>query len=476
MKSAALIGGKWIDESPRRIDVVNPATDEVIASVPALGARETQQAIEAAAAALPEWRSRAAKDRSEPLRRLAEFMLRDRERLAHLMTLENGKPLVESRGEITYAASFLEWSAEEAKRIYGETVPASTADKRILVLKQPVGVAAAITPWNFPAAMMTRKLGPALAAGCTMVIKPAEQTPLSALALGELAFEAGIPHGAINIITGDPEPIADEMLSNALVRKLSFTGSTDVGRLLMQKASQNITRLSLELGGHAPLIVFDDAELDQAVAGCIASKFRNSGQTCVCANRIFVQDNIYDTFVAKLQSAVEMLRVAPGLAEGSQVGPLIDDAAMMKVEAHVADALAKGATLRTGGRRIAIDGCADRFYQPTILEGMTSEMLISREETFGPVAPIRRFSSESEAIELANDSPYGLAAYFFTRDASRLIRVAEALDYGIVGANDGLPSTAQAPFGGTKHSGIGREGGKWGLEEYLEVKYVSIGL
>ena len=474
MQTQNLIGGQWFGaRNGAAIKVTNPATDETLASVPAGGREEARQAIDAAAAALPEWRARPAIDRSRPLRKLADLMMRDQQRLAELMTREQGKPLSESRGEIAYAASFIEWAAEEAKRIYGETIPASVSDKRILVLRQPVGVCAAITPWNFPAAMITRKLGPALAAGCTMIVKPAEQTPLSAIAIGELALEAGIPPGAVNIITGDAEAIGDEFLSNPIVRKLSFTGSTEVGKILIKKSAQNVTRLSLELGGHAPLVVFDDADVDRAVAGAIASKFRNMGQTCVCANRFYVQDGIYDAFVGKMQHVVEELKIGNGLEDGVQVGPLIDDAAIEKVQSHVDDALSRGGTVRTGGSLARVNGLANRFFAPTIIENFSHEMLMAREETFGPVAPIRRFSHEDEAIAMANDSIYGLAAYFFTRDASRLIRVAEALEYGVVGANDGMPSTAQAPFGGVKQSGFGREGGKYVMDEYTEIKYVS---
>lgn len=460
----------------KTMPVINPATDEVIAEVPLGGREDARRAIESARDVLDGWRSRPALERSAPLRRLAELMMRDQERLALLMTREQGKPLAESRVEIAYAASFIEWAAEEAKRVEGEIIPASKTGKRILVLRQPVGVTAAITPWNFPAAMITRKLGPALATGCTMVVKPAESTPLSALALGELALEAGIPAGVFNIVTGDAEAIGKELLENETVRALSFTGSTEVGKILMRQAAHHVTRLSLELGGHAPFIVFDDADLEAAVEGAMASKFRNMGQTCICANRFLVQEGIYDDFVTALERATARLRVGNGAEEGVQVGPLIDDEAVAKVERHVEDALAHGAKLRLGGERRRIDGLADRFYAPTILENCTPEMLVSREETFGPVAPVRRFRHEQEAIEAANDSPYGLAAYFYTRDASRLMRVAEALEYGVVGANDGAPSTAQAPFGGVKQSGFGREGGRYAMDEYLSIKYVSWGV
>ncbi|HSF99579.1 MAG TPA: NAD-dependent succinate-semialdehyde dehydrogenase [Vicinamibacterales bacterium] len=478
MQTANLIGQEWrAAESGLTVPVTDPATDEVIAEVPKGGAADARLAIEAARLALDDWRARPAAERSMLLRRLSDLMLARQEQLALLMTREQGKPLAEARGEILYAASFIEWAAEEAKRVYGDTIPASRRDKRILVLRQPVGVTAAITPWNFPSAMITRKLGPALAAGCTMVVKPATQTPLSAIAIGELALEAGIPPGVVNIVTGDARAIGDELLSNPTVRKLSFTGSTEVGKVLMTKAAQNVTRLSLELGGHAPFLVFDDANLDAAVAGALATKFRNTGQTCICANRFFVQDGIYDAFVARLGEAARKIRVGRGTEDGVQIGPLIDDAALEKVTAHVDDARAKGAKVVTGGAAAdAGPGLSRRFYQPTVIEGFTDAMLISHEETFGPVAPVRRFRDEAEAIELANRSIYGLAAYFYTQDASRLMRVAEALEYGVIGANDGLPSTAQAPFGGMKQSGIGREGGKYVMDEYLEVKYISWGL
>jgi succinate-semialdehyde dehydrogenase / glutarate-semialdehyde dehydrogenase len=477
IQTANLIDGEWVRAaSGAEFPVIDPATDEVIARVPNAGAAETRDAIAAASRAFESWSARTAADRGAILRRMANLMLERQEPLARLMTTEQGKPLAEARGEIAYAASFLDWAAEEGKRLYGETIPASHPAKRILVLRQPVGVTAAITPWNFPAAMIARKLGPALAAGCTMIVKPAEQTPLSALAMGEIALEAGLPPGVFNLVTGDPVAISDELLSNPLLRKLSFTGSTEVGRLLMQKAARNLTRLSLELGGHAPFLVFDDADVEKAVQGALASKYRNMGQTCVCPNRFFVQEGIYDAFVAGLTAAVEAMRIGPGIEDGVQVGPLIDDAAVEKVLSHVDDALAKGATLRTGGRLWQREGLANRFYTPTVVEGFSPRMLMASEETFGPVSPIRRFRHEEEAVEAANDSIYGLASYFYTRDASRLLRVAEKLEYGIVGANDGMPSTAQAPFGGVKQSGFGREGGKYVMEEYTYVKYVSWGL
>ena len=473
-----LVGGEWIRAgSGVEIDVLNPATDALVGSVPKGGQVETRSAIAAAEAAFPAWRALTAAQRAEPLARLAALARRDIERLARLLTTEQGKPLSEARGEIKYAVSFLEWAAEEGKRLYGETVPSAHADKRILVLRQPVGVTACITPWNFPAAMITRKLGPALASGCTMVIKPAEQTPFSAIALAELAVEAGIPAGVVNVITGDPVAIGTELFANPAVRKVSFTGSTEVGKKLMAMAATNVTRLSLELGGHAPFIVFEDADVDAAVAGALASKYRNAGQTCICANRFFVHSRIYEAFASKLAAKVAELKVGNGMDEGVAVGPLIDDAAVEKVSAHVADALSRGGKLRAGGGLTDMGkGFARRFYQPTIIDGMTPDMLCASEETFGPVSPLTRFDTDDEAMRLANASQYGLAAYFYTRDASRLFRVAESLEYGIVGANDGAPSVAQAPFGGVKQSGFGREGGHWVMNEYVNTKYVSVGL
>lgn len=474
----ALIGGSWqAADGGAEIEVRNPATDALIASVPRCGRTDVGRAIDAAAAALPGWRTKPATERARALRRLFDLMMQEGERLARLMTLEQGKPLAESRAEISYAAGFVEWSAEEAKRIYGETIPSNSATKRILVLRQPVGVTAAITPWNFPAAMITRKLAPALAAGCTMIVKPASATPLSALAIGELTIEAGIPAGVVNIVTGGGREIGDALLDDPRVRAISFTGSSDVGRELMQKAARNVTKIELELGGHAPLIVFDDADLDLAVAGAVASKFRNAGQTCICANRIYIQGGIYEEFTRRLDAAVAALRVADGFEPGADIGPLIDDAAIAKVEEHIADAVAKGARIRVGGHRIPHNGAGPgRYFAPTVIEGITPSMRISSEETFGPVAPLIRFGTEFEAIALANDTEFGLAAYFYTRDASRVIRVSEALEYGIIGANDALPSTPQAPFGGMKGSGLGREGGRYGLDLFLEIKYVSIGV
>jgi succinate-semialdehyde dehydrogenase/glutarate-semialdehyde dehydrogenase len=477
MIDRCLIDGEFVGaDSKATLEVTNPATDAVLARVPDCGAAETWRAIEAANRAWPAWRKLVAPERARCLRKMADAMLRDQERLAALMTAEQGKPLAESRGEIAYAASFLEWSAGEAVRMYGETIPANSAEKRIMVLRQPVGVCAAITPWNFPSAMITRKLGPALAAGCTMVVKPPEATPLSALALGELAVEAGVPRGVVNIVTGDAKTIGAEIFRHDAVRKVSFTGSTEVGKILMEMAASRVVNLSLELGGHAPFIVFDDADLDKAVAGCIASKFRNAGQTCICANRVLVQAGIHDQFVERLRERVAGLKVGPGTQEGVNIGPLIDDAAVEKATAHVADARQRGGKITAGGGLADVKGHARRFFTPTLIEGATPEMLCFQEETFGPVLPVMKFETEDEAVRIANDTIYGLAAYFYTRGASRLLRVAEALEYGIVGANDAAPSTAQAPFGGMKQSGLGREGGKWGLDEYLETKYVSWGV
>tara|TARA_R110000782_G_scaffold30348_7_gene75584 strand:- start:51501 stop:53012 length:1512 start_codon:yes stop_codon:yes gene_type:complete len=477
VQTSCLIDGQWVGaDSGETVDVVNPATDEVIASVPLMGGVETERAIAAAFEAWDAWKARTAEDRGKLLSALADAMLRDADRLAALMTAEQGKPLAEAKGEITYAASFLSWAAEEGKRMYGEIVPASSPGKRILVLRQSVGVAAIITPWNFPAAMITRKLGPALAAGCPVVIKPSEQTPLSALAIADLAVRVGIPAGVVNVVTGHSKPIGEAMLGDDRVRKLSFTGSTGVGRILMRGAANHLLRLSLELGGHAPFIVFDDADLDGAVAAAVACKFRNAGQTCICANRFIVQDGIYDAFIARFGAAIKELKVGEGTGKDVKVGPLINDDAVTKVEEQIADARSKGGEVPVGGQRVRIEGLTDRFYAPTLVEGMTPDMKMFREETFGPVAPVCRFKDEDEAIRLANDSEFGLAAYFFTQNASRLIRVAERLEYGIIGANDGGPSTAQAPFGGVKHSGFGREGGKYVMDEYTELKYVSWGL
>jgi succinate-semialdehyde dehydrogenase/glutarate-semialdehyde dehydrogenase len=473
-----LIDGAWVSApSGATLAVTDPATDEVIAHVPDGGIEHAQAAIDAARAALPGWRALPAAERAGPLRRLADLMIAEKERLARLMTREQGKPIAESRGEIAYAASFIEWAAEEAKRVYGETIPASRDGQRILVLRQPVGVVAAITPWNFPAAMITRKLGPALAAGCTIVIKPARQTPLSALALGELAQRAGIPRGVVNIVTGDSSAFARAIFADPTVRKVSFTGSTEVGKKLMVAAADNVVRLSLELGGHAPFLVFDDADVDAAVLGAVKSKFRNAGQTCICPNRFFVQAGIYDAFAAKLAAVLETMVLGSGLDERVSIGPLIDDAGVAKVREHIEDARDKGAVLRLGGAIVRpAPHLTERFCQPTILDGFDASMKVSHEETFGPVVALRRFTHDDEGVDMANDSPFGLASYFYTRDASRLLRVAERLEYGIVGANDGAPSTAQAPFGGIKFSGFGREGGHFAMHEYLDIKYVSIGV
>ena len=469
------IDGGWLDaDSGESIVIRNPATGETLGTVPKMGAAETRRAIEAAHVALPGWRALTAQARATILRRWFNLLLEHQEDLATLMTSEQGKPLAEARGEIAYAASFLEWFAEEGKRVYGEVIPTPWPDRRILALKEPVGVCAAITPWNFPAAMIARKAGAALAAGCTMVVKPAPQTPFSALALAVLAERAGLPAGVLNVVTGPAQIIGDEILDNPLVRKLSFTGSTRTGKYLMQRCAGTLKRLSLELGGNAPFIVFDDADLDAAVAGALASKYRNSGQTCVCANRFLIQDGIYDAFAAKLTQAVRtQLKVGNGLEPGVMQGPLIDAAALAKVERHVADAVARGANVLTGGRRHALGGT---FYEPTVLSEATQEMLVAREETFGPVAPLFRFHTDAEAIQWANTTEFGLAAYFYSRDLGRVFRVAEALQYGMVGINTGLISTEVAPFGGIKESGFGREGSKYGIEEYLNLKYLCVGL
>ena len=440
--------------------------------MPRLGRIETKQAIAAAAREFPLWRKKTAKERAMVLRRWFDLMMANQEDLARLMTTEQGKPLGESRSEVAYAASFVEWFAEEARRVYGDTIPAHQADKRLFVIKQPIGVVACITPWNFPLAMVTRKVAPALAAGCTVVLKPASQTPLSALALAELAERAGVPKGVFNVITGSAAEIGAELTSNPLVRKLSFTGSTDTGKLLMAQCATTVKKLSLELGGNAPFVVFEDADLDAAVEGAMLSKYRNTGQTCVCANRLLVQDSVYDAFAAKLVTAVKTLRPAPGLEDGATQGPLIDDRAVEKVESHIADAVSKGATVLLGGTRHVRGG---RFFEPTILTGVTAAMDVAREETFGPVAPLFRFTTEADALALANDTESGLAAYFYGRDIARVWRVAEALEYGIVGINTGIISTEVAPFGGVKESGLGREGSKYGLDEYLEIKYLCLG-
>ena len=465
------IGGRWTDAAGgATIPVDDPATGDIIGSVPKCGRPETRAAIDRAAAALPDWRVRTGKERAVVLRRWFDLLMANLEDLARLMTLEQGKPLVESRSEVAYGAAFLEWFGEEAKRTYGDTIPSHARDKRIMVIKQPVGVVGSITPWNFPIAMITRKVGPALAAGCTVVAKPASQTPFSALALAHLGERAGIPAGVFNVVTGSAGEVGGELTANPLVRKISFTGSTEVGKLLMAQCAGTMKKVSFELGGNAPFIVFDDADLDAAVEGAIVSKYRNTGQTCVCANRFLVQGSIYDEFARRLSDAVGRLKVGPGLEEGITQGPLIDIAAVEKVESHIQDAVSKGATLTKGGQR-----GSGRFFPPTILTGVTPEMAVAREETFGPVAPLFKFTTDDDAIALANDTPYGLAAYFYGRDVRRVWRVAEALEYGIVGVNTGLISTEVAPFGGVKESGIGREGSKYGIEEYLEVKYICVG-
>ena len=473
-RQQAFINGEWRDAlSSDVITVTNPANGEVLGSVPKMGAEETRDAIQAAHRALPAWRQLTAKERAAILRRWFDLMMANQDDLARLMTLEQGKPLAEAKGEIGYAASFIEWFAEEGKRIYGDTIPGHQADKRLIVIKQPIGVTAAITPWNFPAAMITRKAGPALAAGCTMVLKPASQTPFSARALAELARRAGIPDGVFNVVTGSASAVGNELTGNPLVRKLSFTGSTEIGRQLMAQCAQDIKKVSLELGGNAPFIVFDDADLDKAVEGAMASKFRNAGQTCVCANRLYVQDGVYARFAEKLQQAVEQLHLGDGLQAGVTTGPLIDEKAIAKVQEHIADAVGKGARVITGGK---VDALGGNFFQPTILVDVPDGAKVAIEETFGPLAPLFRFTDEADVIRQANDTEFGLAAYFYARDLSRVFRVGEALEYGIVGINTGLISNEVAPFGGVKASGLGREGSKYGIEDYLEIKYMCIGL
>ncbi|WP_176053374.1 NADP-dependent succinate-semialdehyde dehydrogenase [Paraburkholderia caribensis] len=473
IRHRCLVDGEWLDaDSGATIDVIDPATGQSIGTVPRMGAAETRRAIDAAEQALPSWRAKTGKERAALLRRWFELMLENQQDLATIMTLEQGKPLAESRGEIAYAASFLEWFAEEAKRVYGDTIPGHAPDKRIVVIKQPIGVCAAITPWNFPAAMLTRKIGPALAAGCTIVLKPASQTPFSALALCVLAERAGIPRGVVSCVTGAAREIGAELTGNPTVRKLSFTGSTEVGRELLAQCAVTVKKASMELGGNAPFIVFDDADLDAAVQGAIASKYRNAGQTCVCANRLLVQDGVYDAFLENLAIAVRQLKVGNGLENGTTIGPLIDENAVAKVEEHVADAVEKGARIIVGGKRNALGA---QFYEPTVLADTTRAMRIFDEETFGPVAPVFRFQTEAEAIQLANDTEFGLASYFYGRDIGRVWRVAEALEYGIVGINEGLISTEVAPFGGVKESGLGREGSKYGIDDYLELKYLCMG-
>ncbi|MCX2891363.1 MULTISPECIES: NADP-dependent succinate-semialdehyde dehydrogenase [Pseudomonas] len=469
-RQQAYINGEWLDaDNGQTIKVTNPATGEVIGTVPKMGTAETRRAIEAADKALPAWRALTAKERSTKLRRWFELMIENQDDLARLMTTEQGKPLAEAKGEIAYAASFIEWFAEEAKRVYGDTIPGHQPDKRLIVIKQPIGVTAAITPWNFPAAMITRKAGPALAAGCTMVLKPASQTPYSALALVELAHRAGIPAGVLSVVTGSAGEVGGELTGNSLVRKLSFTGSTEIGRQLMEECAKDIKKVSLELGGNAPFIVFDDADLDKAVEGAIISKYRNNGQTCVCANRIYVQDGVYDAFAQKLAAAVAKLKIGNGLEDGTTTGPLIDGKAVAKVQEHIEDAVSKGAKVLSGGK--LIEG---NFFEPTILVDVPKTAAVAKEETFGPLAPLFRFKDEAEVIAMSNDTEFGLASYFYARDMSRVFRVAEALEYGMVGINTGLISNEVAPFGGIKASGLGREGSKYGIEDYLEIKYLCI--
>ncbi len=474
LRQQSYLDGKWADaDNGATLDVINPATREKIGTIPKMGAAETRRAIEAASAALPAWAKKTAKERAVILRRWFDLMLTHQDDLATIMTAEQGKPLAESKGEILYSASFIEWFGEEGKRLYGDVIPGHQADKRILVLRQPVGVVAAITPWNFPSAMIARKVAPALAAGCTFVCKPATQTPYSAFAMAELAARAGVPAGVVNILTGGSTEIGGEMTSNPLVRKLTFTGSTEVGKKLTAQCVSTLKKVSMELGGNAPFIVFDDADLDAAVAGAIASKYRNTGQTCVCANRLLVQSGVYDAFTRKLVDAVAKLRVGDGLKGATDQGPLIDTKALAKVEEHITDAVSKGAKVAFGGKRHALGGT---FFEPTVLTGVTPQMAVAREETFGPVAPLFRFETEAEAIRMANDTEFGLAAYFYTRDLSRSWRVSEALEYGIVGLNTGLISTEVAPFGGVKESGFGREGSKYGILDYTELKYVCTGI
>ncbi len=472
LRTTCLIDGQWTDaDDGSVIEVTDPASLEVLGTVPDMGAAETRRAIAAAGRALPGWRARTAAQRAVILRKWHALLLANQEDLALLMTAEQGKPLSESRGEIAYAASFIEWFAEEGKRIYGDIIPSEQRDTRLLVLKEPIGVCAAITPWNFPSAMITRKAAPALAAGCTMVVKPASATPFSALALAALAERAGIPAGVLNVVTGSAGAIGEELTANPLVRKLTFTGSTAVGKKLMAACAGTVKKVSMELGGNAPFIVFDDADLDQALSGALLSKYRNTGQTCVCTNRFLVQDGIYDRFVEKLAAAVAELRVGNGLAEGTQQGPLINQQAVTTIEKQLADALVKGARTVVGGKRHRLGGT---FFEPTVLADATADMLIAREETFGPVAPVFRFTDEQEAISLANATEFGLAAYFYSRDIGRIWRLAEALEYGIVGVNTGIISTSVAPFGGVKESGIGREGSRYGIEEFVEIKYVCL--
>lgn len=472
LRERAFVAGEWqAADGGATLEVRNPATGALIGTVPAMGAAETRRAIDAANAAWPAWREKTAKERAAILRKWHDLMIAHADDLALILTTEQGKPLAEAKGEIGYAAAFLEWFAEEGKRVYGDTIPTPAADKRIVVTKEPVGVCAAITPWNFPAAMITRKVGPALAAGCPIVVKPAEATPFSALAMAVLAERAGVPAGVFSVVTGEPKAIGGELTSNPIVRKLSFTGSTPVGRLLMAQCAATVKKVSLELGGNAPFIVFDDADLDAAVEGAIASKYRNSGQTCVCTNRFYVHEKVYDAFAEKLTAAVAKLKVGPGTEAGVVQGPLINGAAVRKVEAHIADALDKGARVTTGGQRHPL---GHGFFEPTVLTGVTPDMKVAKEETFGPLAPLFRFSTEEEAIRYANDTEFGLAAYFYSRDIGRVWRVAEALEYGMVGINAGIISNEVAPFGGVKQSGLGREGSHYGIDDYVVIKYMCV--
>ena len=472
LREAALVGHRWIEANGAGIAVTNPATGDLIGHIPDLGAAETQEAIDAAAAAQKEWAKATAKERSNVLRRWFDLMMDNQEDLAQILTAEQGKPLAEARGEVGYGASFLEWFSEEARRAYGDVTPTNTPDKRIITIKQPVGVTAAITPWNFPNAMITRKAGPAFAAGCAMVLKPSELTPFSATAMAVLAEEAGLPTGLFSVITGDAATIGGVMTSSPTVRKITFTGSTRVGAMLYEQSAKTIKKLGLELGGNAPFIVFDDADLDAAVEGAILSKYRNNGQTCVCANRIYVQAGVYDAFAEKLAEKVAGMKVGNGAEEGVVFGPLINEAALEKVTKHIADATAKGADIKLGGKPHEKGGT---FFQPTILTGVTSDMAVATEETFGPVAPLFKFTKEQEAVDAANATEFGLASYFYSRDVGRAWRVSEALDYGMVGVNTGHVSTAEAPFGGVKSSGLGREGGYQGLDEFMESKYICMG-
>jgi len=473
VREQCYINGKWVSaETGEVMEVFNKATGEVLGTVPKMGSMETRRAIEAANAALPAWRAKTAKERAAILRNWYELMLENQQDLATLMTAEQGKPMAESMGEVVYAASFIEWFAEEGKRLYGDTIPTFSPDKRVVVVKEPIGVVAAITPWNFPAAMITRKSGPALAAGCTMVLKPASMTPFSALAQAELAERAGIPKGVFNVVTGSAAAIGGEITENPIVRKLTFTGSTEIGKVLMEQCAKTVKKVSMELGGNAPFIVFDDADLDGAVQGAMASKFRNTGQTCVCANRIYVQEGVYGDFTEKLSEAVSLMKVGDGLKGETHQGPLIEKDAVEKVEEHIADAVAKGAEIAVGGSRHELGG---NFFQPTILTNVKQDMQIAREETFGPVAPLFSFKTEGEVIKYANDTEFGLASYFYSRDIGRIWRVMEALEYGIVGINEGIISTEVAPFGGVKESGIGREGSKYGIDDFVEIKYALMG-